>query len=67
MKNDTKKLDKTKLDKEQGIPKLYESTMQSDGRIIVDPFGSWTGVPIDDILDTPVQDVDDLQNLSAAL
>ena len=60
MKNDTKKLDKTKLDKEQGIPKLYESTMKSDGRIIVDPFGSWTGVPIDDILDTPVQDVDDL-------
>ena len=60
MKNNTKKLDKTKLDKEQGIPKLYESTMQSDGRIIVDPFGSWTGVPTDDILDTPVQDVDDL-------
>lgn len=28
--------------------------------IVTDPFGSWTGVPYDDIYDTPVQDVDDL-------
>ena len=34
--------------------------MQTDGRIIVDPFGSWTGVPLDNKYDTPVQDVDDL-------
>ena len=60
MKNDTKKPNNTKIVKEQGIPKIYKSTMQSDGRIIVDPFGSWTGVATDDILDTPVQDVDDL-------
>ena len=60
MKNDNKKPDLTKADKEKGIPKIYESTMQSDGRIIVDPLGSWTGVPDDDIFDTPVQDVDDL-------
>lgn len=34
--------------------------MQTDGKIIVDPFGSWTGVPLDDPLETPIQDVDDL-------
>jgi hypothetical protein len=29
-------------------------------RIITDPLGSWTGVPVDNKLDTPVQDADDL-------
>ncbi len=28
--------------------------------IIVDPFGSWTGVNVDNKLEQPVQDVDDL-------
>ena len=60
MKKNTNKPDNRKTGKEQVIPKIYESTMQSDGRIIVDPFGSWTGVSTDDIFDTPVQDVDDL-------
>lgn len=57
MKN---KSDKSKRNKEQGISEKNESSMQSSGRIIVDPLGSWTGVPTDDIFDTPVQDVDDL-------
>ena len=37
-----------------------EVKSEPDGRIITDPFGSWTGTPVDDIFDTPVQDVDDL-------
>ena len=60
MKNNTEKSKQIKDDKGQGISSKYEPSMQSDGRIIVDPFGSWTGVPTDDIFDTPIQDVDDL-------
>ena len=60
MKNDTNKRNIEKANKEKGIPNLCESTFQSEGSIIVDPLGSWTGVPTDDIFDTPVQDVDDL-------
>lgn len=37
-----------------------EVKSEADGRIIADPFGSWTGVPIDSVFDQPVQDVDDL-------
>ncbi len=33
--------------------------MQSDGRIVVDPDGSWTGIPLNED-EVPVQDVDDL-------
>ena len=29
-------------------------------RIITDPLGSWTGVSVDDVLDKPIQDADDL-------
>lgn len=60
MENNIGKSNSKEAKKEQGIPKKIEPSMQSDGRIIVDPFGSWTGVPTDDIFDTPVQDVDDL-------
>mgnify|MGYP003310039688 CR=1 FL=1 len=45
---------------EQGIINMPKPTMLTDGHIIVDPFGSWTGVSLDDIYDPPVQDVDDL-------
>ena len=31
-----------------------------DDGIIVDPYGSYTGVVVDDPLELPVQDVDDL-------
>ena len=31
-----------------------------ENRIVTDPFGSWTGVNVDNELDKPVQDVDDL-------
>ena len=60
MKKKTNQSNQTKNDKEQGITKSYKSSMQSDGRIIVDPLGSWTGVPTDDIFDMPIQDADDL-------
>lgn len=42
------------------ITNLSISHMQDDDKIITDPLGSWTGVPTDDALDPPVQDVDDL-------
>jgi hypothetical protein len=35
-------------------------SVQSYDNIIVDPYGSWTGIPIYDPYDLPVQDVDDL-------
>ena len=37
-----------------------EPVMQADGRINTDPLGSWTGTATDNIMDKPVQDVDDL-------
>ena len=37
-----------------------ENTTPLSEGIITDPLGSWTGIVIDDIHDTPVQDVDDL-------
>ena len=30
------------------------------GRIVTDPFGSYTGVPTDDYMGHPIQDADDL-------
>ncbi len=48
----------------KGIPDTKKTAdnikMQPDGRIITDPFGSWTGISEDDIFDQPIQDVDDL-------
>ena len=32
----------------------------TDGDIVTDPLGSWTGVPVDDPYEKPVQDADDL-------
>ena len=29
-------------------------------KIVTDPLGSWTGVPVDDPYEKPVQDADDL-------
>ena len=31
-----------------------------DCEIVTDPLGSWTGVPVDDPYDRPIQDADDL-------
>ena len=45
---------------EEGMDQRNRTKLQSDGRIITDPLGSWTGTPTDDIFDMPVQDVDDL-------
>ena len=33
---------------------------KTDDSIITDPFGSWTGIPVDITDGVPVQDVDDL-------
>ena len=41
------------------ISRTKPAHMQSDGRIVVDPDGSWTGVPLDEG-EEPIQDVDDL-------
>lgn len=49
----------TENDKEK-IRNKPEVRYESDGRIITDPLGSWTGVPTDSPFDTPIQDVDDL-------
>ena len=53
-----------KKETEQGIdnaiPEPHFTRMQPDGRIVTDPFGSWTGTPLYDGDDVPVQDVDDL-------
>ena len=59
MKKDNDKLELPNDAIEEGIPDILKPTMDIDCRISTDPFGSWTGVPID-IFDTPVQDVDDL-------
>ena len=32
----------------------------NDNKIITDPYGSWTGVPTEDPMSLPIQDVDDL-------
>ena len=34
--------------------------LPEEERIITDPLGSWTGVSVDDVLDMPIQDADDL-------
>lgn len=40
---------------------FYNNECKKDSEtIITDPLGSWTGIPTDDIYDTPVQDADDL-------
>lgn len=42
----------------------YSSTSRKSDydhdKIITDPFGSWTGVDVDNKYDKPIQDVDDL-------
>ena len=47
--------------KESNIPYVSMTRDKSDplGMILTDPFGSYTGRPLN-ILDTPVQDADDL-------
>ena len=65
MKKDEKKTieSSTNNSTENGKEKICnkpEVRYESDGRIITDPLGSWTGVPTDSPFDTPIQDVDDL-------
>ena len=60
MKKETKNTVKNQELVEQGIPEIPMPSLQDYGNIVVDPFGSWTGIQLDNPLDTPVQDVDDL-------
>ena len=60
MKKESKNTVKNQELIEQGIPEIPMPSLQDYTNIVTDPFGSWTGVPADDPLDTPVQDVDDL-------
>ena len=60
MEKETKNTIKNQELIEQGIPEIPIPSLQEFGNIVVDPFGSWTGVPVENPLDTPVQDVDDL-------
>ena len=60
MKKESKNTVKNQELIEQGIPEIPMPSVQDYSGIVTDPFGSWTGVPSDDPLDTPVQDVDDL-------
>ena len=60
MRKETKNTVKNQELVEQGIPEIPMPSVQDLNGIVVDPFGSWTGVPVQDPLDTPVQDVDDL-------
>jgi hypothetical protein len=49
--------EKGRVDRTKYPPTDY---LPQEERIITDPLGSWTGVPTDNALDQPVQDVDDL-------
>ena len=44
----------------QLVPPVIDPKMEIESRIITDPLGSWTGVPVDDYFDKPIQDADDL-------
>lgn len=56
-KNTSKLGVKGSIDRTKYPPMDY---LPEEERIITDPLGSWTGVPVDNVLETPVQDVDDL-------
>lgn len=53
---------KNKIDNGKDIKKHSFVNMKNDelDEIIVDPQGSWTGVPTEDPYDKPIQDADDL-------
>ena len=64
MKNDAKnqKINKnqpqqSRVDRTKFPPTDY---LPEEERIITDPLGSWTGTPVDDFYDKPIQDADDL-------
>lgn len=49
-----------KISAENYKNKQKKRSEESKNRIITDPFGSWTGISTDDVLEMPIQDVDDL-------
>ena len=55
-----KKYGKAEQSKNDRIKYPPTDYLPKEERIITDPLGSWTGTPTDNVLDTPVQDVDDL-------
>ena len=64
MKNEGNSPRKTKNPKEQGrVDRTkYPPTdyLPEEERIITDPLGSYTGMPVDNFFDKPIQDADDL-------
>ena len=64
MKKDTNRSKNPKNPKEQGrVDRTkYPPTdyLPKEEKIITDPLGSWTGVPVDNFFDQPIQDADDL-------
>ena len=64
MKSDNTAPKQSKNTKEQGrVDRTkYPPTdyLPKEERIITDPLGSWTGVPVDNFFDQPIQDADDL-------
>ena len=64
MKNDaTNKKNQKNLSEQRSVDRTkYPPTdyLPREERIITDPLGSWTGTPVDDIYDKPIQDADDL-------
>jgi hypothetical protein len=49
-----------KKNEEKRTPKKQRAKEPTKGEIITDPFGSYTGVCVDDKYARPVQDADDL-------
>ena len=60
MEKESKNVLENRKPVERGILEVPMLSTQDNSSIIVDPFGSWTGVPVENPLDDPIQDVDDL-------
>ena len=64
MKKDVKsaKNQKSEAQQSRGDRTKFPPTdyLPKEERIITDPLGSWTGIPVDNAYDKPVQDADDL-------
>ena len=57
VKKQTKGTEQRRDDRTKYPPTDY---LPKEERIITDPLGMWTGVPVDDVFDKPIQDADDL-------
>ena len=53
---------KKNIQKSDNGEKWIENSVKTEitDKIVTDPLGSWTGVPVDDPYEKPIQDADDL-------